>query len=58
MSLNQWAEMVTLKNMTFSEVECPIMRRNFTYPVVASSKVVADTLYHVLPIVEGKIERR
>ena len=54
-SLNQWIELIVLKNMAIRDVECSIMRNNVKYPQVKSTKTVMDTAHYLVARVEKKI---
>ena len=54
-ALNQWIELIVLKNMPIKDIECPIMREHVKYTSVKSSKTVVDTAHYLVSRVEKKI---
>ena len=54
-ALNQWIELIVLKNMPIKDIECPIMREHVKYTSVKSSKTVVDTAHYLVSQVEKKI---
>ena len=54
-ALNQWIELIVMKGMPISDVECPIMREHVKYTNVKSSKTVMDTAHYLVSRVEKKI---
>ncbi len=56
-STHMWLKMVTSKNQSFADIECPLMQSSKKNAETKSASIVKKTGFHLSKIVEKKIKK-